>query len=49
MDRRVKAALIARVDHRNLDEVLPGMVTTGETLARVFFSWLEPAFRNDAP
>lgn len=49
MDRRVKAALLDRVDHRNLDDVLPESVTTGETLARVFFEWLEPEFRDDAP
>lgn len=49
MDRRVKSSLLDRVDHRRLEDVLPGMVTTGEALARTFFEWLEPAFRNDAP
>ncbi len=47
VDRRVREALIERVDHHNLDEVVEG-VTTGERLARVFRRWLEAAF-TDGP
>lgn len=43
-DQIVRARLLERVDHRNLDDVLAGVVTTGENLARTFFSWLAPSF-----
>ena len=44
LDQIVRAHLLERVDHRNLDHVLAGIVTTGENLARTFFSWLAPSF-----
>jgi 6-pyruvoyltetrahydropterin/6-carboxytetrahydropterin synthase len=45
MDRRVRTALVDRVDHRNLNDLVdPRDVTTGENLATLFWSWLEPRF-----
>lgn len=45
MDRRVHQALIDRVDHRNLNDLVePRDVTTGENLATLFWSWLAPQF-----
>jgi len=46
-DRTVEDVLLRRVDHRNLNEVVDE-VTTGENLARIFHSWLEPAFAEVA-
>ena len=48
LDAKVRTLLLDRVDHRNLDEVLAGVVTTGENLARTFFEWLAPAFGGSA-
>lgn len=43
LDRVLEERLLARVDHRNLDDVIgPGTVSTGENLARIFFDWIEP-------
>jgi 6-pyruvoyltetrahydropterin/6-carboxytetrahydropterin synthase len=42
-DRVLEKRLLARCDHRNLDEVIgSGTVSTGENLARIFFDWIEP-------
>jgi 6-pyruvoyltetrahydropterin/6-carboxytetrahydropterin synthase len=48
LDAKVRALLLERVDHRNLDEVLSPLVTTGENLAQTFFEWLAPAFAGPA-
>ncbi len=43
LDRILDEYLVSRCDHRNLDEVIgPGVVSTGENLARIFFEWVEP-------
>jgi len=44
LDGIVAERLLDRVDHRNLNDVITDRVTTGENLARVFYSWLRPAF-----
>jgi len=46
VDRAVQRALLDRVDHYDLSATvggLEGVVTTGENLARTFWTWLEPA------
>ena len=46
VDRAVARAVLDRVDHYDLSATVPdlaGVVTTGENLARVFWTWLEPA------
>jgi len=46
IDAAVQAALLDRVDHFDLSSTVPaleGVITTGENLARAFWSWLEPA------
>jgi 6-pyruvoyltetrahydropterin/6-carboxytetrahydropterin synthase len=43
LDAVVSEHLVDRCDHRDLDLVIgPGIVSTGENLARIFFDWLEP-------
>jgi len=43
LDRVLDERLVSRCDHRNLDEVIGiDEVSTGETLARTFFDWVEP-------
>ena len=45
IDAAVKTALLDRVDHYDLSSTvaeLDGIITTGENLARAFWSWLEP-------
>jgi 6-pyruvoyltetrahydropterin/6-carboxytetrahydropterin synthase len=46
MDQEVRRRMVDRCDHRDLNRVLPDVVTTGENLAREFFRWLEPAFNG---
>ena len=46
LDRELRERVVDRCDHRDLNRVLPGVVTTGENLARVFFEWVEPAFEG---
>lgn len=48
MDRVVRERVVDRCDHRNLNDVLPGIVTTGENLAVEYFRWLEDAFQGRA-
>lgn len=45
VDAAVNDAVLVHVDHRTLEDVpaLAGVVTTGESLARVFWSLLAPA------
>jgi 6-pyruvoyltetrahydropterin/6-carboxytetrahydropterin synthase len=42
LDRLLREHLLQRVDHRNLNDVIE-LVTTGENLARLFHSWIQPA------
>ena len=38
--------MLSRVDHYDLSATVPelsGVITTGESLARTFWQWLEPA------
>lgn len=45
MDRRVREALVDRVDHRNLNDLVDRHdVTTGENLTTLFWSWLASRF-----
>jgi len=42
----VERAVLSRVDHYDLSSTVPeleGVITTGESLARAFWQWLEPA------
>jgi 6-pyruvoyltetrahydropterin/6-carboxytetrahydropterin synthase len=48
VDREVRARILDRCDHRDLNDVITDRVTTGENIARVFFAWLEPAFPTGA-
>jgi 6-pyruvoyltetrahydropterin/6-carboxytetrahydropterin synthase len=48
MDALVEEHLLARVDHRNLNDVIDDVVTTGENLARRFHEWLRPVFDRPA-
>jgi len=44
LDATVKRVLLDRVDHYDLSSAVPaldGVITTGENLARAFWSWLE--------
>jgi len=46
VDRTVKRAVLDRVDHYDLSATVPalaGVITTGENLARAFWTWLEGA------
>jgi len=46
VDAAVEAAVLSRVDHYDLSATVPelsGVITTGESLARTFWQWLEPA------
>jgi 6-pyruvoyl-tetrahydropterin synthase len=46
VDAAVQRALLDRVDHYDLSATvaeLDGVITTGENLARAFWSWLAPA------
>ncbi|HET7874806.1 MAG TPA: 6-carboxytetrahydropterin synthase [Methylomirabilota bacterium] len=46
LDRAVERLVLARVDHYDLSSTVPelaGVITTGESLVRVFWQWLEPA------
>ncbi|HEX7786540.1 MAG TPA: 6-carboxytetrahydropterin synthase [Methylomirabilota bacterium] len=46
IDTAVKRAVLDRVDHYDLSATVPalaGVITTGENLARTFWSWLEAA------
>lgn len=43
LDEVLETELTARCDHRDLNRVVDDRVTTGENLALVFHSWLEPA------
>jgi len=46
VDAAVQAAVLSRVDHYDLSATVPelsGVITTGESLARTFWQWLEPA------
>lgn len=45
MDALVNEHLVDRVDHRNLNDVIDDVVTTGENLAHRFHEWLQPAFQ----
>ena len=43
LDAVLDRHLVSRCDHRDLDRVIgPEQVSTGENLARIFFSWVEP-------
>jgi len=45
LDRTVAEALLARVDHQDLSTTVPelaGVITTGESLARAFWTMLVP-------
>ena len=45
VDAAVETAVLKRVDHFDLSATVPelrGVITTGETLARTFWQWLEP-------
>ena len=45
VDAAVETALLKRVDHFDLSATVPelrGVITTGESLARTFWQWLEP-------
>ena len=48
LDEVLSRELVQRCDHRDLNRVLPGVVTTGENLARMFFDWLEPALAAES-
>ena len=46
LDATVKRALLDRVDHYDLSTAVPaldGVVSTGENLARAFWTWLAPS------
>jgi 6-pyruvoyltetrahydropterin/6-carboxytetrahydropterin synthase len=46
VDAAVERAVLSRVDHYDLSATvaeLAGVITTGESLARTFWQWLEPA------
>ena len=46
LDATVERAVLSRVDHYDLSSTVPeleGVITTGESLARAFWQWLEPA------
>ncbi len=46
VDAAVQTAVLGRVDHYDLSATVPelsGVITTGESLARTFWQWLEPA------
>ena len=46
LDATVARVLLDRVDHYDLSSAVPaldGVITTGENLARTFWSWLSPA------
>jgi 6-pyruvoyltetrahydropterin/6-carboxytetrahydropterin synthase len=46
VDAAVTATILDRVDHQHLDETVPaldGVITTGESLARAFWTMLRPA------
>lgn len=46
VDAAVENAVLSRVDHYDLSATVPelrGVITTGESLARAFWQWLEPA------
>ena len=46
LDATVERVLLERVDHRDLSGAVPalrGVITTGEELARTFWTWLEEA------
>jgi len=46
VDAAVDAVVLKRVDHYDLSAAVPeldGVITTGESLARTFWQWLEPA------
>ena len=45
VDAAVETAVLKRVDHFDLSATVPeleGVITTGESLARTFWQWLEP-------
>jgi len=45
VDAAVEATVLSRVDHHDLSGTVPelrGVITTGESLARTFWHWLEP-------
>ncbi len=45
VDAAVQTAVLGRVDHYDLSATVPGLsgvITTGESLARTFWQWLEP-------
>lgn len=48
MDRIVEERVVDRCDHRDLNDVVPDVVTTGENLALVYHRWLEDAFTGPA-
>ncbi|HKK72420.1 MAG TPA: 6-carboxytetrahydropterin synthase [Candidatus Krumholzibacteria bacterium] len=48
MDRIVEERVVDRCDHRDLNDVIPDVVTTGENLAVVYHQWLEDAFTGPA-
>ncbi len=46
VDAIVESAVLSRVDHYDLSATVPdlrGVITTGESLARTFWQWLETA------
>ena len=43
LDAIVERELLSRVDHHYLEEAVPGVITTGESLARAFFARLAPS------
>jgi 6-pyruvoyltetrahydropterin/6-carboxytetrahydropterin synthase len=46
VDAVVEKTVLSRVDHYDLSGTVPelrGVITTGESLARAFWEWLEPA------
>jgi 6-pyruvoyltetrahydropterin/6-carboxytetrahydropterin synthase len=47
LDALVHEHLLMRVDHYNLNDVID-VVTTGENLARVFWSWIAPRLPDGA-
>ena len=45
VDAAVETAVLKRVDHFDLSATVPelrGVITTGESLARIFWQWLDP-------
>jgi 6-pyruvoyltetrahydropterin/6-carboxytetrahydropterin synthase len=45
VDAAVETVVLKRVDHFDLSATVPelrGVITTGESLARIFWQWLEP-------